>query len=495
MNRSAGILLPISSLPSKYGIGCFDESAYRFVDWLKAAGQTHWQILPLGPTGFGDSPYQSFSVFAGNPYFISLSELVRDGLLTESECRRADAGERADRVDYEMLYQHRYPLLRKAFARSNLTENAAFQRFCREMPWLSDYTLFMACKDAADGAPWDAWDEGIRMRTPQAMAKMQAQLAEDMAFHAFLQYLFFRQWADLRAYANAQGIRIIGDIPIYAALDSADAWAHPELFRLDAQKRPKAVAGCPPDGFSADGQLWGNPLYDWEEHAKTGYQWWISRLRHCFRLYDTLRIDHFRGFDEYYAIPFGDRNAVNGHWEKGPGLALFQAAEKALGSQAVIAEDLGFVTDSVRRLVRDCGFPNMKVLEFAFDSRDTGSRTEHLPHNYTEHCTAYTGTHDNQTLAAWLAAITPEERRMVRDYLCDQYTPDSKLHRELIALIMQSRAALCIIPMQDWLGLGDSARMNTPSTVGENWRWRLTADQMSHALCQDIRRMTELYER
>ncbi len=495
MNRSAGILLPISSLPSAYGIGSFDESAYRFVDWLKAAGQTCWQILPLGVTGYGDSPYQSYSSFAGNPYFISLDKLIGEGLLTAEECRNADFGQHPHKVDYAKLRCSRIPLLRKAYERSNISENREFTAFCENHVWLEDFALFMAVKDAFGGAPWQEWAADIRSRTPQAMAEYRQKLARNIEFYKFLQYLFFTQWESLRAYANKQGIRIIGDIPIYTALDSADTWTNPELFRLDAHGIPTAVAGCPPDGFSAEGQLWGNPLYDWETHRKTGYAWWISRLAHCFRLYDTVRIDHFRGFDEYYAIPHGEKNAVNGRWEKGPGTELFRAAQAALGRQEVIAEDLGFMTDSVRQLVRDCGFPNMKVLEFAFDSRDTGSRSDYLPHNYTEHCVAYTGTHDNQTIAAWFAEIPETERLLAREYLCDSCTPDEALHKSFIGLLFRSRADLCIIPMQDWLGLGAFARMNTPATVGDNWKWRMRREDMGDALCREIRRMTEIYGR
>ena len=495
MKRSAGILLPISSLPSRYGIGCFDRSAYRFADWLKAAGQSCWQILPLGATSYGDSPYQSFSAFAGNPYFISLEALIEEGLLTAEECEAARMEEDLASVNYELLSRTRYLLLRKAHERSGIAADPAFAAFCAQQEWLADYALFMALKDHFGGAAWSEWDEEIRMRTPQAMTQYQQLLAADVEFYQFLQYHFYRQWEQLKAYANAQGIRIIGDIPIYTALDSADTWAHPELFQLDEHNVPKAVAGCPPDGFAADGQLWGNPLYDWEVHAKTGYAWWICRLAHCFRLYDMVRIDHFRGFDEYYSIPFGDTNARNGHWEKGPGIALFQAMERALGKQEVIAEDLGFVTDSVRQLVRDCGFPNMKVLEFAFDSRDTGSRNDYLPHNYTENCAAYTGTHDNQTITAWFASITDEEREMARDYLCDHYTPEAELHKAFIALLMRSRADLCIIPMQDWLGLDDASRMNTPSTIGENWKWRLESAALTAALTKEICHMTEQYGR
>ena len=495
MKRSAGVLLSVSSLPSRYGIGCFSESAYRFVDWLKEAGQTYWQILPLGATSYGDSPYQSFSTFAGNPYFISLEEFVKDGLLTQEECEQADWGEEADCVDYRKLYENRYPLLYKAYQNSDIQKEEAFQQFCHNKEWLEDYALFMAVKDSFDGIAWSQWDEDIRLRKPEAMEQYRKQLEEQIYYYKFLQYHFDRQWKKLKEYANDKGIQIIGDIPIYVAFDSADAWANPQLFQLDEKNVPKAVAGCPPDGFSADGQLWGNPLYDWTKHQETGYAWWIARLAHCFELYDVVRIDHFRGFDEYYSIPYGDTTAVNGHWEKGPGIELFQAVEKALGKKEIIAEDLGFVTDAVRELVRESGFPNMKVLEFAFDARDTGSRNDYLPHNYGENCVAYTGTHDNQTITSWMESITEEEQRMAREYLCDWYTPDKELHKVFISLIMRSKANACIIPMQDYLGYDDRARMNKPSTVGENWKWRMTDAEMSDALCQEMRGMAERYGR
>ena len=494
MKRSAGILLPISSLPSKYGIGCFDKKAYEFVDFLKASGQTCWQILPLGPTSYGDSPYQSFSTFAGNPYFISLEELAENNLLTKKECEEAGFTD-TDDIDYSYLYKKRYPLLKKAFERSKITLNEDYARFNEENKWLDDYALFMAVKDFFGGTSWNEWHDGIRIRKEEALSEYRAKLAKEIDFYKFLQYLFFKQWNKLKSYANENDIKIIGDIPIYVAFDSADAWANPQLFQLDESGVPKAVAGCPPDGFAADGQLWGNPLYDWNYHRKTGYKWWISRLEQCFKLYDVVRIDHFRGFDEYYSIPYGDKTAKNGHWEKGPGMELFNAVEKALGKREVIAEDLGFMTDSVRKLVKDSGFPNMKVLEFAFDSRDTGSRNDYLPHNYDENCVAYTGTHDNQTITSWFKTITDEEREMARDYLCDSFTPDEKLHRAFISLIMRSRAKLCIIPMQDWLGLDDRSRINVPSTVGENWRWRMKNSDLSSKLRDDILKTTQIFGR
>ena len=494
MKRSAGILLPVSSLASEYGIGCFDEKAYEFVDFLKNSGQSYWQILPLGPTGYGDSPYQSFSTFAGNPYFISLGELVKEGLLTKKDCDKAGFSDKG-RIDYAALYRGRIKLLKQAFTQSNINGDKGFQSFCLKNSWLSDYALFMALKEHFGSAPWSEWEKPAREKKPKAIEEYSSLLSEQITFYKFLQYKFFEQWRRLKSYANKKGIKIIGDIPIYVAFDSADVWAAPELFQLGDNRMPTAVAGCPPDGFSEDGQLWGNPLYDWDYHRKTSYEWWIKRLAHCFELYDVVRIDHFRGFDEYYSIPSEDKTAKNGHWEKGPGIELFRAVGKALGNKEVIAEDLGFMTDSVRRLVRESGFPNMKVLEFAFDSRDTGSRNDYLPHNYNENCVAYTGTHDNQPIASWFEAISEKERKMARDYLSDHFTPPQKLHRAFISLLMRSNARLCVIPMQDWLGLGDESRINTPSTASGNWQWRLESNQLTPDLEKEIFNITSIFGR
>ena len=496
MKRSAGILLPISSLPSPYGIGCFSQEAYDFVDWLKEAGQTYWQILPLGVTSYGDSPYQSFSAFAGNPYFISLDELVKEGVLTTAECKKANFGRKADDIDYSCLYIERNRLLRLAYSRSDIGHNEAFLRFCEKNQWwLDDFALFMAVKDRFEGRPWIEWAEDIRLRWQNAMDYYRRELYYEVEYYKYLQFKFDEQWSKLKTYANSKGIQIIGDIPIYVAMDSADAWAHPELFQLDQDNVPLAVAGCPPDGFSATGQLWGNPLYRWDYHRNTGYQWWISRMSYCFRLYDVVRIDHFRGFDEYFSIPYGDKDARGGHWEKGPGIDLFRKIEQALGWKQVIAEDLGYMTDSVRHLVYESGFPGMKVLEFAFDSRDSGCANDYLPHNYPVNSVAYTGTHDNETIVGWWSSITKEEQKLARDYMCDQYTPESELYKSLISLIMRSSAKLCVIPMQDYLGLGNNCRINTPSTVGKNWKWRVNTRQLSLKLQKEIQEMTLRYGR
>lgn len=496
MSRAAGILLSVTSLPSKYGIGCFSKSAYDFVDWLKEAGQTYWQILPICPTSYGDSPYQSFSTFAGNPYFISLEALIDEGVLTAEECDSMDFGDVANDIDYEKQYLARYPLLRRAYERSNISQNHEYLRFVEENRWwLDDYALFMAVKNYFDGAPWTRWPEDIRLHWGFALDHYRRELYYDIEFQQYLQFKFFQQYRALKTYANEKGIQVIGDIPIYVAMDSADTWAHPELFQLDEHNVPVAVAGCPPDGFSTTGQLWGNPLYRWDYHRQTGYDWWLSRLWYCFQLYDVTRIDHFRGFDEYYSIPYGAATAMEGHWEKGPGLELFRRVEQVLGWHEVIAEDLGYVTDSVRRLVQESGFPGMKVLEFAFDSRDSGSANDYLPHNYIENCVVYTGTHDNETITGWFDSISKEEQQSARDYLCDQRHPKKYLYQSFIALVMRSCAKCCIIPMQDYLGLDNRCRMNTPSTVGTNWRWRLTEGALTQELCQEILQTTKRYGR
>lgn len=485
MERASGVLLPIFSLPSKYGIGCFSKEAYQFIDRLKAAGQSYWQILPLGPTGYGDSPYQSFSTFAGNPYFIDLETLTGEGLLTAQECEYGCEGIREDKIDYEKIYKTRFQILEKAFSRFG--ENDEYRAFVSENQfWLEDYSLYMAIKDRNGGVSWNEWEEPLKNKESQAIENAKAELSRQIAFYKFQQYEFDRQWKRLRSYANENGIVIIGDIPIYVAFDSADTWSAPEMFRFNDALEPIDVAGCPPDGFSQTGQLWGNPLYDWEYHKKTGYDWWIRRIEHCFRLYDVVRIDHFRGFDEYYAIPYGDKTAERGWWEKGPGMDLFRTVSQRLGQKDIIAEDLGFMTDSVKRLVEESGYPNMKVIEFAFDARDTGNASDYLPHNYTNNCVVYTGTHDNETLLGWYSDITPEERHMVREYLWNFHDDEKGICRNMIRLVMGSAAGRCIIPIQDYLQLDNTARINQPSTLGINWKWRLTEGQFTKELQKEM---------
>ena len=489
--RKCGVLMPISSLPSRFGIGGFSKEAYDFVDFLAEGGQSLWQILPLGPTGYGDSPYQSFSTFAGNPYYISLDALIKQGLLTEEECEAADYGDHPNYVNYEKIYNSRFDLLRKAFNRADIENDTNYEKFVEDQSaWLKDYAMYMAIKDSLGGVAWIEWDEDIRLRKPAAMAHYEETLKEDIAFYSYLQYLFATQWSALKAYANGKGINIIGDIPIYVAFDSADTWANPELFQLDEENIPTAGAGCPPDAFSATGQLWGNPLYRWDYHEKTGFAWWIRRLAYCFTIYDVVRIDHFRGFDEYWAIPYGDPTAEFGRWEKGPGYALFEAMKKALGNREVIAEDLGFLTPSVLKLVKKTGYPGMKVLQFAFDSRE---ESDYLPHNYTHNCVVYTGTHDNDTVMGWIPAMSRKDLAFAKKYIGVKRTSD--ICSNLIRMAYASVADTAIIPIQDYLELGSEARINTPSTLGGNWEWRMSAQDCTSQLAARMLELATVYGR
>ncbi|MFW5650430.1 MAG: 4-alpha-glucanotransferase [Acetivibrio ethanolgignens] len=491
--RASGILLAVASLPSEYGIGTFSREAYDFVDMLHRAGQKYWQILPLGPTGYGDSPYQSFSTFAGNPYFIDLVALTEEGLLEEAECRACDFGNNKRYINYEKIYLSRFSLLKKAYERFLQKNTSDFKRFCKRNEfWLRDYSLYMAVKNHFDGVSWAEWDEDIKLRRPEAIEKYEKELSEEMDFYSFLQYKFDEQWRALKEYANEKGIKIIGDIPIYVAFDSADSWANPKLFQFDEDNMPVAVAGCPPDGFSATGQLWGNPLYDWDYHKKTGYEWWIQRISHCFYLYDIVRVDHFRGFDEYYSIPFGEETAVNGVWKQGPGLELFEIIKERIGHLPIIAEDLGFLTDSVIKLVKDTGYPGMKVLEFAFDSREISN---YLPHTYERNCVVYTGTHDNDTLMGWYEKLNQEDKCLAEDYTGNCHIPEEKIYWSFIRLALGSVADTAIIPMQDYLGLGSEARMNTPSTLGDNWKWRMRKDEFTEELAEKMKRLVWIFGR
>lgn len=494
--RGSGILCPISSLPSPYGIGCFSKEAYQFVDFLKKAGQKYWQILPIGQTSYGDSPYQSFSTFAGNPYFICLEALIQEGLLTEEECNLCDFGNDPMYVDYGKLYEQRYVLLKKAFKRSNVANNPKFQKFLIDnQDWLDDYSFFMALKHYFHDVSWIQWPKEVRMRDTEVLQDYRVKLKNNIEFYEYIQFLFFHQWDKLKQYGNQKGIKIIGDIPIYVAFDSADAWANPELFQFDEDRKPVAVAGCPPDGFSKTGQLWGNPLYQWEYHEGTNYQWWVRRMEACYRLYDVIRIDHFRGFDEYYSIPASAKTAEHGHWKSGPGMKLMNVIQKKLGNVEIIVEDLGYINDSVRELVAQSGFPNMKVLEFAFDIRDSSGPSEYLPYNYDKNCVVYTGTHDNETLAGWLENLSLEELEQIDRYLgCSKMKKIDRL-RGMIRLAQSSTANLCVIPIQDYLGLGNEARMNKPSTIGNNWKWRLLREQMTDALALEIKDYTKTYGR
>ena len=491
MNRASGVLLPVFSLPSKYGIGCFSKEAYQFVDQLREAGQSYWQILPLGPTGYGDSPYQSFSTYAGNPYFIDLETLVKEGLLTKKECKEYDFGDKAEIIDYEKIYYSRFKVLKKAFERFEKDE--VYDNFVKENAhWLDDYSPYMAIKDSKGGISWNEWEDALKNREETALENARKELVEEIDFYKFQQYEFNKQWSELHTYANGQGIQIIGDIPIYVAFDSADTWASPELFQFDEENNPVAVAGCPPDDFSATGQLWGNPLYNWEYHKKTEYNWWIKRIRHCLKLYDVVRIDHFRGFDEYYSIPYGNETAVDGAWMPGPGMDFFYTIEERLGKLNIIAEDLGFLTESVLQMLSASGFPGMKVVQFAFDPNGGSA---YLPHNYPENSVVYTGTHDNDTTRGWYHSTDKATRDFAKEYINTQRLDEDDLAWDFIRLAMSSIARLCITPMQDLLNLDDKARINVPSTLGGNWTWRMEKGKFDEKTVERLKRMTWLYER
>lgn len=490
--RKAGILMPIFSLPSPYGIGTLGAAAKEFVNFLVRSGQSCWQILPIGPTGYGDSPYQSFSAYAGNPYFIDLDDLARDGLLERGEYQELDWGTDPAAVDYQALYQNRNSVLRLACTRLQGQKDQGYQEFCRENArWLEDYALFMSLKEETGGVAWLEWSEGERLHRPEALKRARDRLAEEVTFWKRVQYLFFRQWQVLKSYANGRGISIIGDLPIYVAADSADVWANPEQFQLDENGWPIEVAGCPPDGFSADGQLWGNPLFRWDRMREEGYRWWLDRIAFQFKIYDTLRIDHFRGFDAYYAIPFGERTARNGRWCPGPGLDFFKTINRRLGKRDIIAEDLGFLTPSVRKLLEDTGYPGMKVLEFAFDSRDTGS--DYLPHCYTPHCVAYAGTHDNDTIQGWMASAPRKNVAFAREYL--RLNRLEGYHWGMMRAAWASSADLAVMQLQDILGLGSEARTNTPATLGGNWRWRTLPGSCGPKLASRLHREMKVYQR
>lgn len=488
--RKSGILMHITSLPGSYGVGTMGEYAYKFVDFLKKAGQSCWQILPLNPTGYGDSPYQSCSTFAGNHYLIDLSMLVEQKLLLPEEVEAVQWSVRDDRVDFGLLYQNRLKLLQLAYSR--FTNHVALEAFCRKNSvWLPDFALYMALKDENDGKPWYQWDALLKKRDPDQLWNARCRLKEQIRFYSFVQYLFFEQWSQLRAYAHANGICIIGDVPIYVPLDSVDVWSNPELFQLDQTLAPTAVAGCPPDAFSEDGQLWGNPLYRWDQMEKDGYSWWIRRLAAAGELYDSVRLDHFRGFEAYWAVPYGDATARNGKWIKGPAQNFIHAIKAALPNLQLIAEDLGFLTPEVLQMRDDSGFPGMKVLEFAFDSLEP---SEYQPHTYIQNTVCYIGTHDNMPARQWLETADDETVRYASAYM--RLTEQEGLVWGVIRTALSTVSDLCIVQMQDYLELGAQARMNTPGICdGSNWVWRALDGSYDDALAEKIRRLTKLYDR
>ena len=490
--RESGILLPVTALPSRHGIGKLGQAAYDFVDFLRDSGCRYWQVLPLSPTGYGDSPYQSCSCFAGNPYLIDFDRLAARGWLTAADYEGIQWDESAQTIDYTLLYEQIMPVLRIAFGNFSKHKPADFRRFCtKQKAWLGNYAMFMALKDVNGSRPWYEWEPALANCEKAAVAEAKKRLGEDILFHCFVQYCFFTQWDALKQYANKQGVQIIGDIPIYAAYDSAEVWAQPELFRLDREKKPAAVAGCPPDCFSETGQLWGNPLWDWEAMAENGYAWWLGRLAFTLEMYDMVRIDHFRGFEKYYAIPYGDPTAEHGKWVKGPGYALWKTAKERFGEMRVIAEDLGNITPAVIRLLRRTGFPGMKVLQFAFDS---GAENPYLPHNFeTANCVCYTGTHDNHTLRGWVRSNPAEVNAYAMAYL--GVKKEKKLPKAMLRAAWGSTARIAVAPLQDFLNAPPSARINTPSTLGGNWVFRTAKTDYTDKLKQLIRSMNETYGR
>lgn len=481
----------ISSLPGKHGIGTMGESAYKFVDFLHDSLQSYWQILPICPTSYGDSPYQSYSTFAGNPYFIDPDILCKMGLLEVSDYINIDYETKKDVVDYGALYRLRYPVLKKAAAKFN-TGDASYKAFlAANKDWIETYALFMSLKDHHQGKSWWEWEEAYRYSYADELETFKDGHKEELDFWKIIQYLFFKQWEQLKSYANSKGISIIGDLPIYVSLDSVDVWSDPGQFQLDEERMPWEVSGCPPDGFSKDGQLWGNPLFDWEYMEKDDFSYWLKKISYLCKIYDVLRIDHFRGFDSYYAIPYGSKDATKGVWKPGPGMKLFNKVNEVIGRPRIIVEDLGFLTDSVKKLLKDSGFPGMKVIEMGFDSRDPNSK-EYLPHNIIHNSVAYTGSHDNDTIKGWFETATKEDAEFAKKYMRIKDAGD--ISWDMIAVLMQSQAKLTIVQAQDLLELGSEARMNTPSTIGRNWTWRAKED-MSEEISKRLKEYTLMYER
>lgn len=487
--RASGILMHISSLPGSYGIGKLGKEAYAFADFLARSGQKYWQILPVTPTSYGDSPYQSFSVNAGNPYFIDFETLDKEGLLQCMEYKKINWGEMAA-VDYELLYSKVFQVLRKAYARYEPDEE--YRSFCEESSsWLDDYALFMALKDAHGGKAWNEWEKPLRMFEERAIEAARQEYADDIGFYKFIQFEYFKQWKKFKGYVNGLGIEMIGDIPIYVAYDSVEVWTTPEYFLLDEEKVPIDVAGCPPDVFAKKGQLWGNPLYRWDYIEEHDFKWWVERIRKACETYDIVRIDHFRGFESYYTIPYGRKDAVIGEWRKGPDMKLFKEVKKQLGDCRIIAEDLGFITKKVAKMLKASGFPGMKVLEFAFDA---SGKSTYLPHNFTsKNCVCYTGTHDNETLKGWTNTLNRADAKFTREYLNVKRNKD--IPRAVIRAAWSSIADTAVAQMQDFLELGSEARMNIPSTLGGNWQWRATKDMFTDKLAEEIFELTRIYDR
>ncbi len=496
MNRESGILMPVFSLASKFGIGCFSREAFDFIDFLEKAGQGYWQVLPLGPTGFGNSPYQPFSAFAGNPYFISPEKLIEEGLLAWDDVNSVDFGNNPESVDYGKLYENRYDLLEKAYdnfaKKADKKAQEEFEEYYSENEyWLLDYAMYVVIKDKQEGKPWIEWDDELRKRKKSALDEVKKKYEKELKVIYFEQFKFDEQWAKVLDYAHEHKVKIIGDLPFYVAMDSADAWAHPEVFEMDKDLMPRAVAGCPPDAFSPTGQLWGNPVYDWELLKKDGYDWWVKRIKRNYQWFDVIRIDHFHGFNEYYEVPFGDATAEKGKMKKGPGMDLFKALEKNIGKLNMIAEDLGNNTEENVKLLKDSGFPGMNVLQFGFTSWDSC----YVNHRHERNSVVYTGTHDNTPTFAWVQEISNGERDFTRRYINSMNTDYGAFVWDIIREAYRSVANLCIIPIQDYLCKGKEARINTPGTADGNWMWRLPPNYLSEDLARSIRLLTETYSR
>ena len=486
-NRTSGVLLHITSLPNEFGIGSLGEESREFIIKLKQAGQTWWQILPIGPTGYGDSPYQSFSSFAGNPYLINLDYLKNCSLLTDEEITEVKSLYDCNRVDFGKLYNERYITLRRAYERFDKS-SLDFESFCRENSfWLNDYALFMTLKDENNGKPWQEWEDKYKFRDKEAIEEFENNNFSKVNFYRFLQFQFFNQWDGLKRFAHENGIKILGDLPIYVAEDSSDCWANPELFSLDEKLKPIWVGGCPPDGFSEDGQLWGNPCYDWQVHEETDYDWWVNRFKWLFSIFDCVRIDHFRGFESYWRIPAGDDTARNGSWIQGPGMKLFSKLKDELGELPIIAEDLGYMTKEVYEFRRETGFPGMKILLFAF-AKDASS--DYLPHNMDKNFVVYPSTHDSDTVIGWIKEHDREEVEFAKRYL--NMTEEEGLNWGMIRGAMTSVADMAIFQMQDILGLGNETRMNYPGTALGNWTWRMKIGEFSEELIEKLKSYTQM---
>ena len=488
--RASGVLMHISSLPGDTGIGTLGREAYKFIDFLKMSGQTYWQVLPLCPTSYGDSPYQSFSTFAGNPYFIDFDILCQRGLLKKEDYRNMEWGKNPEKIDYYLLFKNRFKVLKTAF--NNFKPDENYKVFCKENEfWLDDFALYMALKDSFNGKPWNEWKKDIKVRKKEAIDDAKNLFEKEIEFYKTVQYFFFEQWQKIKKYANENGIKIIGDIPIYVAGDSADVWANPKQFLLDEDCNPIEVAGCPPDAFSDEGQLWGNPLYNWDYMKKDGYSWWKKRIEHLCNMCDVIRIDHFRGFESYYCIPADCKTAKIGEWRKGPGIDFFREIERDLGKKNIIAEDLGFLTPAVKKMLKQSKYPGMKVLQFAFD---TDEDNDYLLHNFTNNSVAYAGTHDNDTIIGFMTKTAPRKtRKRAKEYL--RLTRKEGYNWGFMKAVWSSNSDIAIVTMQDLLGLGNEARMNYPSTTKDNWQWRAKSDYITDELTEKLRYYTSMYQR